>query len=98
VAAVNATGVALGVNVTATFSEAVQGVSTATFQLKNPAGQVITATVTRATGTNRWVLNPSRNLVRNTLYTVTLTGGSTAIRDAANNPFVTTSWSFRTRT
>ena len=96
VPAVNATGVAVGTNISATFSEAVQGVSTGTYQLKDPAGNVIPGTVTQVTGSNRWVLDPTATLARNTLYTVTLTGGPTAIRDAAGNPFATTSWSFRT--
>jgi Bacterial Ig-like domain/Abnormal spindle-like microcephaly-assoc'd, ASPM-SPD-2-Hydin len=95
--AVNATGVTVGANVTATFNEAVQGVGTGTFQLRAPNGTVIGATVTQATGTNRWVLNPNASLARNTLYTVTLTGGATAIRDTAGNAFTTTTtWSFRT--
>jgi hypothetical protein len=94
--AVNATGVAVGANVTATFNEAVQGVGTGTFQLKAPNGTVIAATVTQATGTNRWVLNPNASLARNTLYTVTVTGGPTAIRDAAGNAFASTTWTFRT--
>ena len=39
---------------------------------------------------------PTNPLVRNTRYTVTLTGGTTAIRDVFDNPLATTSFSFRT--
>jgi methionine-rich copper-binding protein CopC len=92
----DATGVAVGANVSATFSEAVTGVGTATFQLEDPARQVIAAAVTNVAGTNRWVLNPTANLARNTVYRVTVTGGGTEIRDAAGNPFATTTWTFRT--
>ncbi|NKX49466.1 Ig-like domain-containing protein, partial [Arthrobacter deserti] len=46
--------------------------------------------------TNQWILNPKSSLAANTKYTVTLTGGSTAIRGGAGNPFKTGSWSFTT--
>ena len=41
-------------------------------------------------------LDPSANLAVNTPYTATLTGGASAIRDAANNPLATVSWTFTT--
>jgi hypothetical protein len=41
-------------------------------------------------------LNPAGSLARTTQFTVTLTGGATAIRDLTGTPFVTTSWSFTT--
>ena len=41
-------------------------------------------------------MNPNGNLARNTLYTLTLTGGACAIRDAADNPLATTTITFRT--
>jgi methionine-rich copper-binding protein CopC len=92
--AVDATVVAVANNITATFSEAVVGVSTATFQLRNPAGTVLAGVVTQ--NGNQWILNPNANLAADTRYTVTLTGGTTAIRDTAGAPLVTTSWSFLT--
>ena len=94
--AVNAIGVAVGGNVTATFSEAVQGVNTTTFQLRNAAGTAIAGAVTQAG--NVWTLNPNADLAAGTTYTVTLTGGATAIRDLAvpAAPLVTTTWSFTT--
>jgi hypothetical protein len=98
VPAVNATGVAAANDITATFSEAVQGVSTTTFVIRptaTPGSTPIAGTVTAGTA-NQWILNPNANLANNTQYTVTLTGGTGAIRDAANNPLVTTSWNFTT--
>jgi hypothetical protein len=73
----------------------VQGVSDATFQLKNPAGTVVAATVIHGTG-NQWVLDPTADLTAGTAYTATLTGGPAAIRDTANNALTTLSWSFTT--
>ena len=92
-----ATGISRTANVSATFSEAVDGVTTTTFQLRNTATDaLVTATVTRNGTTNQWVLNPGPTLAANTQYTVTLTGGATAIRDTAGMRLATTSWSFRT--
>ena len=95
--AVDATGVAVGSDVTATFSEAVSGVSTTTFQLRlATGGSALAATVTRNGTTNQWILNPIGTLQAGTHYTATLTGGTTAIRDSAGAALTTTSWSFTT--
>jgi len=84
-------------NVTATFSEPVQGVSGSTFTLKNRAtGKLVAAVVSQYNTTNKWILNPDLNLSADTRYTATLTGGSTAIRDLANNPLTTVTWDFLT--
>ena len=91
-----ATGVAVGSTVTVTFSKAVVGVGTTTFQLRSAAGAPVAATVTNAAGTNRWTLDPSADLAPRTTYTATLTGGVQAIRDAAGTPLVTMTWSFTT--
>jgi hypothetical protein len=90
--------VAVGNNITATFSETVQGVNTTTFFVRSNAvpNTAIAATVSRDGTTNRWILNPNANLAAGTTYTVTLTGGATAIRDAQNAPLATTTWSFTT--
>jgi hypothetical protein len=92
-----ATGVAVASNLTATFSEAVTGVTATTFGLRlgtATTGATLAGTVTQAG--NLFTLNPTANLLANTQYTVTLTGGATAIRDLAGNTLVTTSWSFST--
>jgi hypothetical protein len=95
--ATGATGVVNTANVTAVFSEAVQGVSGTTFRLRNPAGTVVSAVVTYDPTTRTATLNPSANLVAATRYTVGLAGSTTAIRDAAGNPLTTVTWTFTTR-
>ncbi|HEX2248552.1 MAG TPA: Ig-like domain-containing protein, partial [Arthrobacter sp.] len=92
----SATNVAIGSNVSATFSEFMQGVSGTTFTLRNAAGTVIPATVTYDQATRRATLNPTSNLAPNTVYTARLTGGATAIRDTANIALASTSWTFTT--
>lgn len=95
--AVDATGVALGVNVTATFSEKVQGVDTNSFTVTNKTtGVKVPAAITSNSAGTKWILNPSVSLAKDTRYTVTLTGGPAAIRDTANAPFATESWEFLT--
>jgi titin len=98
-AAVNAVAVPRANNITATFSEAVQGVSTTTFVIRpaaTPNAAPIAGTVTRNGTTNQWILNPNATLAANTQYRVTLTGGATAIRDGANNPLANVTWTFTT--
>jgi hypothetical protein len=93
----NRTGVSRTANVTVTFSEAVKNVTSATFFLKDPAGNLVAAAAPKNTaGTNKWVLNPSVTLAANTTYTATVVGPS-GVEDLAGNdldPGV--SWSFRT--
>jgi subtilisin family serine protease len=84
-------------SISATFSEAVQGVNTTTFTLKNPAtGAVVAATAYRNGTTNQWILDPQETLAAKTRYTVTLTGGTSGIRDLAGNPLASRSWQFTT--
>jgi hypothetical protein len=93
----NATGVSRTGNVTATFNEAVTGVSGTTFTLKNSGGTPVAATVRQDGTTNRWILDPSSTLSSRTTYTATLTGGTNGIKDAAGNPLASTvTWTFRT--
>ncbi|UZX04557.1 S8 family serine peptidase [Arthrobacter sp. CDRTa11] len=84
-------------NVTVTFSEAVQGVGTGTFTLKNAAtGAVVTAAVVRNGSTNQWILDPQQALAAKTKYTVTVSGGPAGIRDLAGNQLATRTWQFTT--
>ncbi|HJV99470.1 MAG TPA: S8 family serine peptidase [Arthrobacter sp.] len=84
-------------NVSVTFSEAVQGVTTATFTVKNAAtGAVVAATVVRNGTTNQWILDPQAALSAKTKYTVTVSGGATAVRDLAGNLLATRTWQFTT--
>lgn len=91
-----ATAVAAGANVAASFSAAVQGVSAGTFVLRNAAGSSMAATVTYNAATMTATLDPATNLAPDASYTATLTGGASAIRDAAGTPLASTSWSFTT--
>ena len=80
-----ATGVAPGVNVTATFSEAMMAssINANTFKLyKNGSTTAITATVTYDAATKRAVLNPSANLQRGATYKSVVSAGA---RDLAGN-------------
>src|SRR4051812_11678333 len=92
-----ATGVAVDANVTATFSEPVKAVNGTNFKLRNTAtNTVVGATVTYDATSLTGTLNPGASLAAGTQYTATLTGGATAIRDNANNPLATRSWTFTT--
>ncbi|HET9871527.1 MAG TPA: Ig-like domain-containing protein [Propionibacteriaceae bacterium] len=95
--AINATAVSRTTNVSATFSEAVTGVSSSTFTLKNATTGVAVTGVVSYNGTTRVAtLNPGVTLAARTKYTATLTGGATKIRDIAGNVLGTNSWSFTT--
>ncbi len=78
--AVGATGVALGVSPTATFSEPVQQ-ATITFELRGPGGTLVPATTTYDAATRTATLDPSANLAASTTYTATVSGA----RDASGN-------------
>jgi hypothetical protein len=58
----------------------------------------VAAAVSFNAATRVLTINPTANLANDTLYTVTLTGGTAAaqIHDVAGNPFATTTWTFRT--
>jgi hypothetical protein len=98
--AVDAPRVGRASNITATFSEPVQGVSGTTFTLTDVVtGEVIPATVTRNGTTNKWILNPGASLAARTRFTVTITGGANGVRDLAGNPLAgDVTWSFTTGT
>ncbi|MCO4238050.1 S8 family serine peptidase [Pseudarthrobacter raffinosi] len=84
-------------NLSVTFSEPVQGVSTATFTVKNAAtGALVPAAVFRNGTTNQWILDPQNTLAANTKYMVTVSGGGTSIRDLAGNQLATKTWQFTT--
>lgn len=84
-------------NVTATFSEPVQGVSGTTFTLRNTAtGAVVTAAVAQNGTSNQWIVDPDATLPASTQFTVTITGGNTGVKDVAGNPLATVTWKFTT--
>ncbi|WP_426226609.1 S8 family serine peptidase [Pseudarthrobacter sp. DSP2-3-2b1] len=84
-------------NISVSFSEAVQGVGTATFTVRNAVtGAVVPAAVFRNGTTNQWILDPQQTLAAKTKYTVTVTGGPAAIRDLTGNQLATRTWQFTT--
>ncbi|HVD62815.1 MAG TPA: Ig-like domain-containing protein, partial [Lapillicoccus sp.] len=91
--AANATNVAIGANVTATFDEDVLNVNGTTFTLEGPGNTAVTAVVTYDGPTKTATLNPSANLANGTLYTATLTSG---ITDTSSNALVQVQWTFTT--
>jgi len=91
------TGVGRNTTVTARFSEAVTGYSTTTARITRADDRAaVTAAVSYIGSTRVLTVDPSSSLAANTRYTVTLTGGSTGIRDIAGNPMTTRSWTFTT--
>ena len=90
----NATGILVTSKVTATFSEAVAGVTTSSFTLQDAAGGTVDATVAYDPASRVATLTPSAPLKAGTRYTATVTA---AVADLAGNPFAGRSWSFTTR-
>ena len=91
------TGISTGTNVVATFSEGINAstVTTSTFQLRNSANTLITATV--STSGNQITLVPSAPLANSVVYTATITGGASGVKDLAGNALASNySWSFTT--
>ncbi|SIO61560.1 Mo-co oxidoreductase dimerisation domain-containing protein [Singulisphaera sp. GP187] len=88
----NATGVAVGTTVSASFSEAVQP-STIVMTLTGPGGAVA-GSFAYTTSTNTATFTPSAPLAASTTYTVNVSGA----KDLANNVMAPTSWSFTTGT
>ena len=94
---INARFVGRTANVSATFSEPVEGIGGSTFTLRNAkTGALVGAAVYQNGTTDQWILNPSASLASRTKYTVTITGGSNAVRDLTGNPLQTAIWSFTT--
>ena len=96
----NAIGVAVGANVTATFSEAMTAstLTTTTVTLV-PQGSTtpVAATVTYAAATNTVTLDPTSNLVSNTGYTATIKGGASGAKDVGGTAMSADKvWSFTT--
>ena len=96
-----ATAVGVGVNPTATFSEAmtVSTITTSTVVLRNPSNGIITSTVSYNAGTNVATLTPTAALTASTTYTATITGGASGVKDVAGNALASNFvWSFTTGT
>ena len=92
---------AAGVPVTGTvmvmFTEPVQGVDDRSFTLRGTgAAADVAAAVSYDDSTWIATLDPKADLSADTRYTVTLTGGASAIRDVAGNPLLNVSFTFTT--
>jgi Bacterial Ig-like domain len=87
-----ATGVAVGSNVTATFSEAMDaGTVPGAFTL-TAGGSAVSAAVTYDPQANRATLDPAADLVPGTTYTARVSGA----KDSAGNTVVAKTWTFTT--
>jgi hypothetical protein len=96
-----ATEVGVSSTVSVTFSEAMDpaSVSGATFQLRDPRGTLMPATVECETGSLTATLTPTAPLARSTTYTVRIAGGTldpTAKDVAGNRLAADYTWSFTT--
>ena len=79
--------------VSVTFSEPVSGVGRSSFQLSDPAGAVVDATVTLDPAARTATLVPIHGLTIGSTFRVTLTA---AVHDRAGNPLAPTSWAVST--
>jgi hypothetical protein len=95
----DATGVAPGVNVTATFNEAMSAASIdgGSFQLRGPGGSVVPADVNYNSAARTATLNPTSTLEDSTTYTATVKGGAGGVKDSAGNQLAADeTWTFST--
>jgi Ca2+-binding RTX toxin-like protein len=90
-----ATAVPRNRSVTVTYSEVPTGFGTANATITQVSNGTVVAAARSVAG-NILTIDPTSSLAANTQYRVTVTGGSTAIRDAAGNPATTRSWTFTT--
>ena len=95
-----ATGEAISTNAEATFSESMDPntVSRSTFTLtEQGTTQPLNAEVSYETETKKATLDPSADLKANTIYTATVKGGTSGVKDLADIPLAADkSWSFAT--
>ncbi|CAA9285220.1 MAG: hypothetical protein AVDCRST_MAG93-3475, partial [uncultured Chloroflexia bacterium] len=95
-----ATGVAVGADVTATFSEAMDASTingTTVMLVKQSGTSAVAAVVTYDSTNTSAILNPNADLEAGTTYTTTVKGGPSGAKDVAGNPLATDKvWSFTT--
>ena len=91
------TGLSTGTTVTANFSESINAltVTGTTFQLRNASSNLVTANI-NVSG-SQVTLTPSAVLTGSTVYTVTIKGGTSGVKDLAGNALANDySWTFTT--
>jgi hypothetical protein len=93
----DAAGVPVNGTVMVMFTEPVQGVDDRSFTLRG-AGAAADVSAAVSYDDSTWIatLDPKADLSADTSYTVTLTGGASAIRDVAGNPLLNVSFAFTT--
>ena len=94
-----ATGISVSTTASAVFNEAMNAstIGTATFELRNSSNTLIPATVSYNVTTKTVTLTPSSLLAPANVYTATIKGGSSGVKDAAGNAMVNNYiWSFTT--
>jgi hypothetical protein len=100
VAPVNgATGVSVAATPAATFSEPMNPatITTSTVVLRNSSNSVVPSTVSYDANTKVVTLDPTQALAASTTFTVTITGGSSGVKDLAGNALASNFvWSFTT--
>jgi hypothetical protein len=92
-----ATGVGVGVSVSATFSEAVNAstVTNTTFELRDASNALVNATV--STSGNQIILTPLSSLNGSTVYTARVKSGTNGVKDLSGNALAADyTWSFTT--
>jgi glucose/arabinose dehydrogenase len=92
-----ATDVSTGAATIANFSEAINGstINGTTFQLRDAGNNLVPATITTASG--QATLTPSIVLSGSAVYTATITGGASGVKDLAGNALLNDFvWSFTT--
>jgi len=85
--------------VTATFSEPINAstISTSTFELRDGSNALVNATVTYDATTRTATLDPTPTLTNTVVYTATVKGGSTGVKDLAGNALAANrTWTFTT--
>jgi uncharacterized protein DUF4082/Big-like domain-containing protein/N,N-dimethylformamidase beta subunit-like protein/purple acid phosphatase-like protein/all-beta uncharacterized protein/BACON domain-containing protein len=85
--------------ISATFSEMLNpaSISGATFELRNPANQLVAGAVSYDGNDIRAALQPAPPLARGTTYTARLRGRTGGVRDLSGNPLAAdVTWSFTT--
>ncbi|MBT2549122.1 Ig-like domain-containing protein [Arthrobacter sp. ISL-65] len=91
--AANAMGISQTGNITASFNEAISGLSGASFTLKNNLGAAVAGAVSWNAATRVATMNPTATLAADKRHTAALT---TAIKDLAGNPLVPATWAITT--
>ena len=94
-----ASNVSQTTNVTATFSKTMDPatISTGTFELRDPSNNLVSATITYDPSTRTATLTPAAVLANSTVYTATIKGGASGVRDLTGNLLASNYiWSFTT--